>query len=126
MAEVESYDTTVMRRWPEHWGFPCGSAPATQTFGPKSPRQCCGDSKLCGSTRGVFPVLDDARLGHRVLAVGAGLQRGGAVHGQLVEVGGELVVALSISSKVMTWPVWAAMRPMEVTRLASAPRLTSL
>ena len=31
-----------------------------------------------------------------------------------------------MSSKVTTWPVWAAMRPIEVTRLASAPRLTSL
>ena len=33
---------------------------------------------------------------------------------------------LSISSHVMTWPVWAAIRPMHVTRLASAPRRASL
>ena len=48
--------------------------------------------------------------------------------------GGESIVSLStsganscwqlrISSKVMIWPVWAAMRPIEVTRLASAPSL---
>ena len=32
----------------------------------------------------------------------------------------------SMSSQVTIWPVWPAMRPIAVTRLASAPRLTSL
>ncbi len=31
-----------------------------------------------------------------------------------------------MSSKVISWPVCAAMRPIEVTTLASTPRLTSL
>src|SRR5205823_10708213 len=33
---------------------------------------------------------------------------------------------LSISSKVISWPVCPATRPIEVTRLASTPRFTSL
>ncbi len=32
----------------------------------------------------------------------------------------------SIWSKVTSWPVWAAMRPIDATMLASAPRFTSL
>ena len=33
---------------------------------------------------------------------------------------------LSMSSKEIARPVWAAMRPIEVTTLASTPRFTSL
>ncbi len=33
---------------------------------------------------------------------------------------------LSISSNVISLPVWAALRPSELTKLASAPRFTSL
>src|SRR4051794_6597965 len=43
--------------------------------------------------RSVLPVLEDAGLGHRVEAVGSLLQGGGGVHGELVDVRRELVVA---------------------------------
>ena len=45
---------------------------------------------------------------------------------ELVDIGPNSHLQLSISSNVMICPVWAAMRPIDVTRLASAPRLTSL
>ena len=75
----------------------------------------------------VFSVGDDARLrGGIALGQLIHLQRRGAGHGELVDVGANSRLQLSMSSKVTIWPVWAAMRPIEVTRLASAPRFTSL
>ena len=74
----------------------------------------------------VFPVCDDARLRHGIPAVGVGLNGCGRIHRQLVHARRHLVPQFSIWSNEISLPVCAAMRPIEVTRLASTPRFTSL
>ena len=51
-----------------------------------------GERTWNAEQRSILPVGDDARLRDGILAVGAGRQRGGRIHRQLVDVGGELVV----------------------------------
>ena len=74
----------------------------------------------------ILSLRDNPGLRNWVFAVGVGHQRRGAVHGELVDAGGELVVGVEHLVEGDVCPVWAAMRPMLVTRLASTPRLTSL